>query len=87
VCIQYFNVFLILNLVFNLNYQPSHPMLTLGFHHTEILDYLPSTFLADDTVFSFVDLEWVESILHSQPFFQLLVDASILFSLNLLYYR
>jgi hypothetical protein len=87
VCILYFNVFLILSLVFNLNYQPSHPMLTLGFHNTEILDYQPSTFLANDTVFSFVHLEWVESILHSQPFFQLLVDASILFSLNLLYYR
>jgi hypothetical protein len=47
--------FLILNLVFNLNYHPSHPMLTLGFHHTEILDYQPSTFLANDTVFSFID--------------------------------
>jgi hypothetical protein len=29
----------------------------------------------------------VENILHSQPFFQLFVYASILFSLNLLYYR
>jgi hypothetical protein len=66
VCILDFNVFFILDLVFNLNYQP---MLTLGFHHTEILDYQPSTFLANDTIFSFVDLEWVESILHSQPFF------------------